>query len=192
MYLNESFANMNRSATDKTASKTTNVDDSQQWPYEVLKQFRLIFKAVQQHSQWVETHCGVTSAQLWALWELSKKPGLKVTELAKLMSIHHSTASNMLDKLAKKGLIMRERVSQDQRVVTVMLTLDGIELLNQVPSPPQGILQHTLFDLPENVLKSLAHNLEVLVKEMKIKDDEAAMQPINPIPEKSPSLKKKL
>jgi DNA-binding MarR family transcriptional regulator len=192
MYLNENFANMNRNATDKTASKTTNVDDSQQWPYEVLKQFRLIFKAVQQHSQWVETHCGVTSAQLWALWELSKKPGLKVTELAKLMSIHHSTASNMLDKLAKKGLIMRERVSQDQRVVTVMLTLDGIELLNQVPSPPQGILQHTLFDLPENVLKSLAHNLEVLVKEMKIKDDEAAMQPINPIPEKSPSLKKKL
>lgn len=192
MSLNENFANMNDNATDKTASNTTNVDDSQQWPYVVLKQFRLIFKAVQQHSQWVETHCGVTSAQLWALWELSKKPGLMVTELAKLMSIHHSTASNMLDKLAKKGLIMRERVSQDQRVVTVMLTLDGIELLKQVPSPPQGILQHTLFDLPENVLKSLADNLDVLVKQMKIKDDEAAMQPINPIPEKLPSLKKKL
>ncbi len=73
-----------------------------------------------------------------------------------------------------------------------MLTLDGIELLKQVPSPPQGILQHTLFDLPENVLKPLAHNLDVLVKQMKVKDDEAAMQPINPIPEKSPSLKKKL
>ncbi|QBC26417.1 MarR family transcriptional regulator [Methylomonas sp. LW13] len=176
---------------DKTALQTRKTDDSKQWPYEVLKQFRLIFKAVQQHSQWVETHCGVTSAQLWALWELSKTPGLKVTELAKTMSIHHSTASNMLDKLAKKGLILRERVSEDQRVVTVTLTQEGIELLNQVPTPPQGILQHALFDLPENVLKSLAKNLDVLVQEMKIKDDEAAMLPINALPKKPLSPRKK-
>ncbi|MBD9360570.1 MarR family winged helix-turn-helix transcriptional regulator [Methylomonas fluvii] len=176
---------------DKTALQTRKTDGSKQWPYEVLKQFRLIFKAVQQHSQWVETHCGVTSAQLWALWELSKTPGLKVTELAKAMSIHHSTASNMLDKLAKKGLILRERVSEDQRVVTVTLTQNGIELLNQVPSPPQGILQHALFDLPENVLKSLAKNLDVLVQEMKIKDDEAAMLPINALPKKPLSPRKK-
>ncbi|MDX8127339.1 MarR family transcriptional regulator [Methylomonas sp. OY6] len=176
---------------DKTALQTRKTDDSKQWPYEVLKQFRLIFKAVQQHSQWVETHCGVTSAQLWALWELSKTPGLKVTELAKAMSIHHSTASNMLDKLAKKGLILRERVSEDQRVVTVTLTQEGIELLNQVPTPPQGILQHALFDLPENVLKSLAKNLDVLVQEMKIKDDEAAMLPINALPKKPLSPRKK-
>lgn len=182
---------MNRNPIDKNALKSRDAEHSKQWPYEVLKQFRLIFKAVQQHSQWVESHCGVTSAQLWALWELSKNPGLKVTELAKAMSIHHSTASNMLDKLAKKGLIMRERVSLDQRVVTLTLTQEGSNLLNQVPSPPQGILQHALFDLPENVLKSLAKNLDVLVKEMKIKDDEAAMQPINPLPKKSPSSKKK-
>jgi DNA-binding MarR family transcriptional regulator len=182
---------MNRPSKDKTALKAADPEDARQWSHEVLKEFRLIFKAVQQHSQWVETHCGVTSAQLWALWELANNPGLKVTELARAMSIHHSTACSMLDKLAKKGLIVRERISQDQRVVTVTLTLDGIALLNQVPSPPQGILQHALFDLPENVLKSLAKNLNVLVKEMKIKDDEAAMQPINALPKKPPSRRRK-
>jgi DNA-binding MarR family transcriptional regulator len=178
---------------DKTAANIADSpppEASKQWPHEVLKQFRLIFKAVQQHSQWVETHCGVTSAQLWALWELSKSPGLKVTELAKAISIHHSTASNMLDKLENKGLIVRERTSQDQRVVTLMLTPSGVELLNQVASPPQGILQHALFDLPENTLKSLAQNLAVLVKQMEIKDDEAAMLPINPLPNKSRVSKK--
>lgn len=182
---------MNRNAKDQTASNAATTDYSKQWSYEVLKQFRMIFKAVQQHSQWVETHCGVTSAQLWALWELSKNPGLRVTELAKAMSIHHSTASNMLDKLAKKGLIIRERISQDQRVVTVTLTPDGIELISQVPSPPQGILQHALFDMPETALKSLAKNLDVLIKEMKIKDDKAAMQPLNPLPKKSRDINKK-
>jgi len=73
----------------------------------------------------------------------------------------------------------------------VTLTQEGIELLNQVPTPPQGILQHALFDLPENVLKSLAKNLDVLVQEMKIKDDEAAMLPINALPKKPLSPRKK-
>ena len=63
---------MKRNDKKSTALEIGDADGSKQWPYEVLKQFRLIFKATQQHSQWVETHCGVTSAQLWALWELSK------------------------------------------------------------------------------------------------------------------------
>lgn len=182
---------MNRNTKKTTSAEIGDADDLKQWPYEVLKQFRLIFKAVQQHSQWVETHCGVTSAQLWALWELSEKPGLKVTELAKAMSIHHSTASNMLDKLAKKGLIIRERISQDQRVVTVTLTEAGAKLINLAPAPPQGILQHSLFQLPENVLKSLANDLDVLVKGMEIKDEAAAMQPLNPLPKKIRPAKKR-
>lgn len=175
---------MNRNTKKTTVAEIGNADDLKQWPYEVLKRFRMIFKAVQQHSQWVETHCGVTNAQLWAMWELSEKPGLKVTELAKTMSIHHSTASNMLDKLVKKGLIIRERISQDQRVVTVSLTEAGAKLVNLAPAPPQGILQHSLFQLPENVLKSLADDLDVLVKGMKIKNESAAMQPLDPLPTK--------
>lgn len=165
----------NNNALIEGASQT------RQGAYDVLKQFRLIFKSIQQHSQWVETHCGVSSAQLWAMWELSKKPGMKVTELAKAMSLHHSTASSLLNKLAKKNLIKRERIHQDQRLVTVVLTQEGFDLINQTQVPPQGILQHALFNLPEPTLKSLAKNLKILVKEMAIKDEGAAMQPLNPL-----------
>lgn len=166
-------------------------DKSTPWSYEVLKQFRLIFRAVQQHSQWVESQCGVSNAQLWIMLELSKKPGLKVTELAKILSIHHSTASNLLNKLAEKGLIRRERVNIDQRVVTLKLTQEGIDLLKQAPSPPQGILQHALFELSDNTLKGLSKHLNALIIEMNIFDDEAAMQPINPKPDKKTVTKKK-
>lgn len=169
---------------DTSELNAANPTESKNWPHEVLKQFRLIFKAVQQHSQWVETHCGVTSAQLWALSELAKNPGIKVTELARAMSIHHSTASNLLDKLSDKGLIKRERISRDQRVVTLSLTEDGKQLLAMAPPTPQGILQHALFDLPENVLKSLEMNLAALVKEMAIKDQAAAMRPLTPLTKK--------
>ncbi|QSA97476.1 MarR family winged helix-turn-helix transcriptional regulator [Methylococcus sp. EFPC2] len=173
---------MKRNVEKASPAETVDAPDSSAWAYEVLKRFRLIFKAVQQHSQWVETRCGVTSAQLWALWELSRSPGLRVTELAKAMSIHHSTASNLLDKLAKKGLIRRERVSEDQRVVTVTLTPEGRELIGQAPAPAQGILQHALFCLPDAVLHSLAKDLDALVKAMELNDDEAAMEPLNPLP----------
>ncbi|MDD4913585.1 MAG: MarR family transcriptional regulator [Methylococcales bacterium] len=162
---------------EKTSLETIN--NNVQPAFEALKRFRLIIKAVQQHSHLVETHCGVSSAQLWILWELTKTPGLKVTELARALSIHHSTASSLLDKLAKKGLIKRERISQDQRVVTLSLTEKANEIISLAPSHPRGIMQNALFELPENVLESLNLSLDLLIAKMQIIDDEATMQPIS-------------
>ncbi len=155
------------------------------WPVEVLKQFRLIFKATQQHSQWVESQYGVTSAQLWAIWEISKTADLKVTDLAKAMSIHHSTACSLLDKLVKKKLVERKRVNQDQRVVTLYLTKAGATLAEKATVAPQGVLQHAIFELPEDAVKSLAIHLKMLVNAMNIHDEEAEMEPINPTPKRS-------
>lgn len=155
------------------------------WPVEVLKLFRLIFKATQQHSQWVESQYGVTSAQLWAIWEISKSAELKVTDLAKAMSIHHSTACSLLDKLVNKKLVERKRVNQDQRVVTLYLTKTGAALAEKVTFAPQGVLQHAIFELPEETVKTLAIHLNMLVNAMNIYDEEAEMEPINPIPNRS-------
>jgi DNA-binding MarR family transcriptional regulator len=149
------------------------------WAYEALKRFRLIFRAVQQHSQWVESCCGVSCAQLWAMAEVSKAPGIKVTELAQTLSVHQSTASNMLLKLEKKGLIQRRRLSSDQRVVCLYLSEAGQKLVAQAPDPKQGLLQHALFELPDPVLASLTENLEMLIETMQIRDEQAAMQPLS-------------
>jgi DNA-binding MarR family transcriptional regulator len=153
--------------------------DAKSSSFEALKRFRLILKAIQQHSQWVETKCGLSSAQLWLMSEIAKNPGSKVTELANALSIHHSTACSLLDKLAKKGLILRERISRDQRVVTIRLTEKGELLFDEAPAPAQGILQQALFELPDPILGSLTKNLDALINQMQIKDEDAAMQPIN-------------
>jgi DNA-binding MarR family transcriptional regulator len=147
--------------------------------YEALKKFRLLFKAVQRHSQWVETQCGVSSAQLWALWQLSETPGIRVSDLAKALSIHQSTASNLLDKLERSGLIRRDRSGSDQRVVRLYLTDQGKAVLKRAPEPARGLLQNALFDLPADVLASLNHNLGILVRRMKIGDEQAAMEPLS-------------
>lgn len=67
-----------------------------------LKNFRIIFNSVKKHVSEIEARCGISSSQIWVLWELHQSPGLRVTELASKLSVHQSTASNLIEKMAKK------------------------------------------------------------------------------------------
>ena len=132
----------------------------------VIESLRVIFKSVQRYSTMIEAQYDLSVNQLWALWELSKSPGLKVSELATAVSIHLSTASNLLDKLEQRSLIRRERQGPDQRVVRLFLTPEGWEVINQAPRPAQAILVHTLLKLPDKTLKNLEAGLaEVVAKQ---------------------------
>jgi DNA-binding MarR family transcriptional regulator len=148
-------------------------------PHEALKRFRLIFRAVQQHSQRVESCCGVSCGQLWAMSELLNEPGMNVSELARTMAVHQSTVSNLLVKLTKKGLVRRERADGDQRVVRLYLTETGQTLVEQAPDPRQGLLLTALTELPPPVLISLNEGLNILVDAMHINDEQGALQPFN-------------
>ncbi len=144
----------------------------------ILKDFRIIFRSVQDHSRWVEKELGLSAAQLWMIWELFNEPGLTVSGLAKVLSIHQSTCSNLLDKIQKKGLVSRDRSIDDQRVVRLYLTEKGTVLLAKAPRPAQGALSDVLLRLPDNVLCELESGLNQFVDALKIVDEKAGMLPI--------------
>ncbi|MBW6520994.1 MAG: MarR family transcriptional regulator [Desulfoarculaceae bacterium] len=144
----------------------------------VLQDFRIIFRSIQEHSRWVEKESGISAAQLWMLWELFNEPGLTVSALARVLSIHQSTCSNMLDKIQKKGLVLRDRSIDDQRVVRLYLTEKGSSLLAKAPRPAQGALCDVLLRLPVKVLCELESGLNQLIDALKIVDEKAAMLPI--------------
>lgn len=146
---------------------------------EILKHFRMLFRSVQKHSHWVEEQCGVSGAQLWALWELLLSPGLKVSELSRLLSIHQSTASNLLDKLEKRGLIRRERGGPDQRIVRLYLNPAGLEIINKAPRPAQGILMGALQNLSDETLNNLQNALGQVASRVKLKDESSALKPLS-------------
>lgn len=148
---------------------------------EALRQFRVIFSAVRQHFQSVEKACGVSGAQIWALAALRETPGLKVSELAQAMSIHASTASNLLDKIEKAGLVRRERNSADQRVVRLYLTELGGSRLATAPQPLTGVLTHAIGNLPRATLERLNHDLTALIANMGEVDTQAAQNPLSEI-----------
>jgi DNA-binding MarR family transcriptional regulator len=146
---------------------------------EALRQFRVIFGAVRQHFKAIEKACGVSGAQIWAMAALRQTPGMKVSELAQALSIHASTASNLLDKIEKAGMIRRERNTVDQRVVKLYLTPAGEKALEKAPQPLTGILTHALGQLPDKSLDRLNQDLATLIAHMGDINTRDAQKPLS-------------
>lgn len=144
----------------------------------IVQDFRVVVRTIQAHSRWVEKQCGVSGVQLWAMWELFAAPGQKVSELSKALSIHQSTASNMLDKLEEKSLIRRDRSGPDQRVVQLFLTKKGSDLLSDAPRPAQGAVQDALKRMSDKELATLKTGLDALINHMSVSEEGAELKPI--------------
>ncbi|MCA1790549.1 MAG: MarR family transcriptional regulator [Thioalkalivibrio sp.] len=143
----------------------------------VIRQLRVIIRALQGHSRSVERACGISAAQLWALWELQRSPGLNVSDLSRQLSVHPSTASNLLDKLEQGGLVERRRRERDQRVVRLFVTDAGQELLTRAPAAPQGELNRALQNMDPGQLTALDNGLGSLVKTMASTEPRAGLHP---------------
>lgn len=141
---------------------------------DVLEQFRVIVRSVRRHYLAVERRAGLSGAQLWALSEVAARPGLEVGQLARAMSVHQSTASNLVRRLHALGLVRRQRRGRDQRHVQLFTTPRGAKLLGRAPRPAIGVLQQALSELPRERLNELHRALSRLVSLMKVKSPAAA------------------
>lgn len=131
-----------------------------------------LFRVVQANMQSLEKQSGLSGAQLWALWQLSVAPGMKVSELAKALFIHLSTASNLLDKLEKRGYLFRQRSANDSRVVFLHLTPEGEEVVRRLPGPLQGKLRNALQQMPSTQLEELRSGIVALLVQMEMPAEE--------------------
>jgi len=146
---------------------------------ETLKQLRIIISAVRQHFRALEEACGVSGAQIWILSAIAETPGITVSQLGKTLSVHVSTVSNMLDKLAKAGLVERLRREDDRRVVNLHLTAEGQAVLARAPQPLTGLVPHALENLPEPALVRLNEDLALLIQQMQYVDHGNADKPLS-------------
>jgi DNA-binding MarR family transcriptional regulator len=157
------------------------VTSHQKLAQEVLQRFRIVFSSVKKHFHHIEKRCGVSGAQLWAISEVSRVPGLRVSELAQAMSVHQSTASNLVADLEKKGLLKKARTEADQRIVRLFLTEKAEEVIARAPQPMIGVLPDALQNLPDDVLAQLSAGLDTLIAAMLTRDEAAATTPLSDI-----------
>jgi MarR family transcriptional regulator, organic hydroperoxide resistance regulator len=146
----------------------------QQLAIGVLKQFRLIYGSVRQHFREVEANCGISGSHLWVIHELSKTPAIGVSELAARLSIHQSTASQLVEKLVKQDLLSKVRLREDQRRVGLAVSRKGAQLLARAPGPAEGLLPEALMSLSGATLRSLSTNLTKLARQLRSRDDRFA------------------
>lgn len=143
----------------------------------VLRKFRMVFNAVKSHFQQVEKRAGVGGAQLWALSVVRERPGIGVNELARLMDIHQTTASNLVKALVASALLSAERNGPDRRAVQLHVLPGGTRVLRKAPGPFAGVLPDALARLDPATLERLDQDLGALLSQLKA-DERAAGTPL--------------
>jgi MarR family transcriptional regulator, organic hydroperoxide resistance regulator len=132
---------------------------------EVLGKFRQIFRASKLPASSARP-AGVTAAELWALWELQRHPGARVSDLTALMSLRQSTVSNLVERLAQARLLTRRRNDRDRRVVRLYLTRTGEKVIGRTTDAARGALPDALERLTAEELRHLDANLSRLLGAM--------------------------
>ncbi len=91
------------------------------------------------------------------LWEQDQQT---VGKLGERLQLDTGTLTPLLKRLEIKGLIHRERTTQDERVVEISLTLKGDALKNQAAAIPSAMLAAMqLDDEAINLLQQVAQKL---------------------------------
>jgi DNA-binding MarR family transcriptional regulator len=80
-------------------------------------------------------------------------------EIGKRMITRDPDITRLVDRLEKRGLILRSRESRDRRTVIVRITDAGLELLAKLDKPIQDAHRSQLAHLGEKRLKQLSRLL---------------------------------
>jgi DNA-binding MarR family transcriptional regulator len=104
---------------------------------EVLVALRRVIRATDLHSKHLSKTTGLTAPQVLLLQILREKTSRTNGELAKDMSLSQATVTSILDRMVKRGFVVRQRSDSDKRKVHVILTDLGKETLLDAPIPLQ-------------------------------------------------------
>lgn len=102
----------------------------------------------------------MTPEQYWLLRLLHRSSSLSISELANELGIAISSATVSCKRLEKAGLLTRERQSDDERVVRVALTEQGLAQIDAWRQRKREVLTHWLSVLDEQEQKTLQSLIE--------------------------------
>jgi DNA-binding MarR family transcriptional regulator len=113
--------------------------------YEGLAGFRLALRRFLAFSEAASREAGITPGQYQALLVIKTHPGgaIMIRELADQMLLQHHGAVQLVDRLARAGLVSRRPSRVDRRSVLVGLTAKGGALLRRLATVHQReLLRH--------------------------------------------------
>ena len=115
----------------------------------------------QEAEQFFKPH-GLTGTQYNVLRILrgAEPDGLPCSGIGERMISHDPDMTRLLDRMEKRGLIVRQRQTDDRRVIKTRVTPAGLALLKSLDQPVRELHKRQFQHLPAARLKTLAELLE--------------------------------
>ena len=115
----------------------------------------------QEAEQFLKT-AGLTGTQYNVLCILrgAQSEGLPCRGIGDRMISHDPDMTRLLDRMEKRGLITRERQTDDRRVVKTRITPQALSLLKTLDQPIHELHKRQFRHMPATRLKILNHLLE--------------------------------
>ena len=121
------------SAVDESvASRGASLSDDD---YQAQANFRYAMRRFFRHSEEQARSCKITPQQHMLLLIVRghpKYPGVSITEISEHLQIRHHSASLLVERGVKRGLLHRQQDPVDRRRALVSLTNEGAHILDQI------------------------------------------------------------
>ncbi len=102
----------------------------------------------------------MTPEQYWLLRLLNRSGALSIGELAEALGVTGSSVTTACKRLEKAGLVTRERQADDERMVRVVLTGQGLARIESWQQQRRELLTQLLAPLDQDEQRTLQHLLE--------------------------------
>ncbi|MCG6910742.1 MAG: MarR family transcriptional regulator, partial [Deltaproteobacteria bacterium] len=122
------------------------------------------------HSKMILENYKISTPQLICLHEVFQHGPISIGALTKIVFLNNSTVTGVIDRLEKRELVRRVRISKDRRQVHVEVTDEGIEFINRAPKPIQEQFMDRLIGLDQDKISLILWSLEMLVDMLGNKD----------------------
>ncbi|HLQ29091.1 MAG TPA: MarR family transcriptional regulator [Ktedonobacteraceae bacterium] len=106
----------------------------------------------------------MTQEQYWLLLLLRRRGALTIGELAEVLGVTGSSVTTACKRLEKAGLVTRERQSDDERMVRVVLTEQGSTRVESWQQQRRALLAHLLAPLNQREQETLQRLLECILE----------------------------
>jgi DNA-binding MarR family transcriptional regulator len=116
----------------------------------------------------LETAHGLPLTQYEVLLYLERAPEhrLRMSELARSVLLSQSGVTRLVDRLQRRGLVVREPCPEDRRVLYARLTTEGAAALAHArPTHLAGVRDHFLRHFDETELRALGEAWERVVEQ---------------------------
>ncbi len=118
-------------------------------------------------SKWMARRFGVTGPQRFALRVIGREPDLSAGQLAAILKVHPSTLTGILQRVERRGFLMRRVDQGDRRRVRLELTPSGRAVTassgGSIEDLVAGVLRRASpgkLAATTGVLKAMVHALE--------------------------------